>query len=104
MTRLVYVGKLEDMRPGSRKLVNGVDRVEVLVMNYDGRYFAVSNICPHKGARMCEGVMKGQYLECPWHMAKFRVEDGRGFWPATRGLRVFPVKVDGDSVYIESTI
>jgi nitrite reductase/ring-hydroxylating ferredoxin subunit len=95
------VGSTTDIPPGKMITVPGIDRVDVCVLNLDGKYFAVSNICTHKGAPLNRGSLKGKYLVCPWHKANFRVEDGRAFWPAERALRRFEIKVEGDNVYVK---
>ena len=95
------VASLSDIPPGKMITVSGIDRVEICIMNIDGKCFAVSNICTHKGAPLNRGTIKGKYLVCPWHKANFRIEDCKAFWPAERSLRKFEVKVDQDSVYVK---
>ena len=97
----VYVGEVHELPVGAMKLVAGIDRVDVLVLNLGGRYFAVTNVCTHKGAPLCEGEVRDDYIVCPWHKARFRVDNGRATWPATRGVRSYPVRVEGSSVYVD---
>jgi nitrite reductase/ring-hydroxylating ferredoxin subunit len=94
------VARRSEVPPGKMITVAGIDRVDVCLVNMDGKYFALSNICTHKGAPLNRGTLKGNYVVCPWHKANFRAEDGRAFWPAERALRKFEVKVDSDYIYI----
>ena len=95
------IGLARDLTSGKMITVSGVDRVDVCVANFDGKFCAVSNVCTHKGAPLNRGTLKGKYIVCPWHKANFRAEDGRAFWPAERSLRKFDVKVDGDYLYLK---
>ena len=102
MTCYLRVGDIRDLPPGSITVVSGIDRVDVCVINLEGKFYAVSGICPHKGGPLSKGTLKGKYLECPWHYACFQVDNGRHSWPAERDLRTFNVKVDGTSILIET--
>lgn len=42
-----------------------------------GREVIVPERCPHKGAPLAEGTIKGMFLECPWHGATFDLRTGR---------------------------
>ncbi|MGH2639787.1 MAG: Rieske (2Fe-2S) protein [Rhabdochlamydiaceae bacterium] len=96
----VRVADTSEVPPGSIKAVEGIDRVKLLIINKDGRYFALSGVCSHKGAPMERGKLKRDYLECPWHGALFKLETGRHSWPAPRDLRSYPLKVSGSDIYV----
>jgi 3-phenylpropionate/trans-cinnamate dioxygenase ferredoxin component len=56
-----------------------------------GRPFAVSNVCRHQFAKLGRGrVTADGCLECPWHRARYDVEDG-SMTSGPKG-RVFGVK------------
>ena len=101
MRKPVYVCETKDLPAGKTRLVPGVDRVDVLLVNRDGRYFAVTNICTHKGGPLSDGEIKGEYAICPWHKAHFRLDNGKQSWPALRAVRSYPVRVQGTSIYID---
>lgn len=96
------VARVDQLPPGARITVQGIDRVDLCIMNVDGNYFAFSNICPHKGAPLNEGEIARQYIVCPWHKARFRLSDGEGHWPSPRGLRNYKVKVEGNSILVRT--
>ena len=95
------IARTDEIPPGSMAIFPGVDIVDVCVVNVDGNYFAVSNICTHKGAPLNRGAFKGEHIVCPWHKATFHVKDGEHSWPAGRSLRSFKVRVEGDRILIE---
>ena len=64
-------------------------------------YFATDGICTHEHAYMSDGYVDGCIIECPLHQATFDVRTGKVLaGPATVDLPAFPVKVVGDSVFV----
>jgi naphthalene 1,2-dioxygenase ferredoxin component len=84
--------------------VTGFDAggIDLALYSVEGVVFATSNICTHGQARLCDGFLEGHEIECPLHQGRFDVRDGRALClPATEGLHVFPVKVEGGRVFVE---
>ena len=80
-------------------LVGGRD---MALYNAGGEIYATDNICTHGQARLCEGFLDGHEIECPLHQGKFDVRDGTpSCAPVTEALRSYPVKVDGQRVYLQ---
>ncbi|MDP3082712.1 MAG: non-heme iron oxygenase ferredoxin subunit [Rubrivivax sp.] len=64
--------------------------------------YATDNICTHGQARLCDGFLDGHEIECPLHQGKFDVRDGKPLCePVTDALRSYPVKIDGQRVYLQ---
>jgi nitrite reductase/ring-hydroxylating ferredoxin subunit len=88
------VAALEELPPGSRKLVTVKGRA-IVVFNIAGEFFALVNRCPHRGGSLCEGKLTGlveapepgrylysrpsEILRCPWHGWEFDVRTGRSW-------------------------
>ena len=101
LSQYVKVAEVKEIPPGSIKVIPGIDRVSVCLINLEGNYFAISGVCPHKGGPLYKGILRSKSLVCPWHNAGFRVDTGKHTWPAQRDLRTFEVKIEGDSVLIK---
>ena len=74
---------------------------KVVVANVEGSYFAIGNICTHRGCKLSQGTLTGQQVQCPCHGSIFDLKTGavvKG--PASRPEQSFKVKVDGDAVFI----
>ncbi len=104
------VGTAAEIGPGSRKIVE-VDGVSIGVFNVGGTYYALRNRCPHQGAQLCQGSLKGtalpsmpgeyiwaregEILRCPWHGWEFDVTTGQSICnPHRVRVRAYEVTVD----------
>lgn len=85
--------------PFSAKL----DRQQVAVFFYDGRFRAIGNRCNHRGGPLCEGMLHGEYVMCPWHAWEYSVLTGKG--PPgydDEAVPTFAVEEREDGVYVDS--
>ena len=74
---------------------------EVALYGVGGDVFATDNICTHGQARLCEGFLEGHEIECPLHQGKFDVRNGTPLCePVTEPIRSYPVKRDGQRVFL----
>ena len=94
----VRVCPAEDLPVGAAARVE-VDDQSVLVVNADGRIYAVQDRCTHHPAgRLSDGGRDGCVVECHTHLARFDVTTGEVVaGPARRALQTYAVEVsDGD--------
>jgi nitrite reductase/ring-hydroxylating ferredoxin subunit len=54
MAEHIEVAKIEDVPPGTARVVTAGDRLLALV-NVDGTFYAVDNECTHRGGDLGEG-------------------------------------------------
>jgi nitrite reductase/ring-hydroxylating ferredoxin subunit len=59
---------------------------EILIVNVDGTYYAVDNLCTHYGGNLSEGVLEGNVVTCPNHGSKFDVTTGKVVSPPAEAL------------------
>src|SRR5262245_20760018 len=79
-----------------------VDGYEIAVANVQGTFYALSDICTHRGCSLSEGVLDGTTLECICHGSRFDVSTGdvlRG--PAARSVQVYDVRVQGEDIVVD---
>jgi nitrite reductase/ring-hydroxylating ferredoxin subunit len=103
-TRRVRAGRLEDLPPGSKTLLR--DYLEnILLVNVAGKFFAVSNTCPHAGGWMVYGPLEGYILECPMHFWPFDLRTGCLVGMEATGiderLNTYPVIIEAGEVFVE---
>jgi nitrite reductase/ring-hydroxylating ferredoxin subunit len=74
----------------------------VALFNVNGNYYALEDVCPHRGAPLSEGVCEGTEVICPWHGARFDLSTGRHLCPpAPHGVASYAVQVTGDEIQID---
>jgi 3-phenylpropionate/trans-cinnamate dioxygenase ferredoxin subunit len=90
-----------EIPPGATKRVV-VDGVGVLLCNVDGTLYAVEDVCTHDGGPLDEGVLDGSRIMCPRHGALFDVTSGAALTlPAVVPLPTYPVRIEGDAIYVD---
>jgi toluene monooxygenase system ferredoxin subunit len=57
--------------------------------------------CPHQQGDLTEGLLDGTSLTCPVHLWEFDVKTCQGINPTHATLASYPVKLDGDDVYVD---
>ena len=97
MSKFMKVARADDIRPGERLRVE-MAGVEVVVVNLDGTFYAIGDVCTHDGGPLGEGALQGCALICPRHGARFDVRTGEALTrPAFEAAPTYEVKVlDGD--------
>ena len=109
------VAKVSEIPPGERKIVE-IEGRSIGLFNVHGTFVAVLNVCPHQQAPVCRGRLggttlpsppgefrwgrDGEILACPWHGWEFDLLTGRPLADRRRRLRLYPVTVEDDTVFI----
>ncbi len=106
------VGRVSEIAPGGRKIVD-VEGRSIGVFNVHGNYYALRNRCPHQGAPLCVGAIKGmtlpskpgeyiwaregEILRCPWHGWEFDITTGQSiFNPHNTRVKTYEVTVEAE--------
>jgi 3-phenylpropionate/trans-cinnamate dioxygenase ferredoxin subunit len=73
-----------------------VDGEPVAIVNAEGEFFAIHDVCSHAEVPLSEGEIEGTTLECWLHGSRFDLRSGKPTGlPATKSVPVYPVKIDG---------
>ena len=97
----VKVATVQELGPGQCKPFEAGGKPAAL-FNVGGTFYAIEDVCPHRGAPLHEGVCEGGVVHCPWHGAQFDLTTGAHLSPpAQRGVRAFAVQVVGDEVRVD---
>jgi nitrite reductase/ring-hydroxylating ferredoxin subunit len=74
----------------------------IALYDVDGTIFATDNICTHAYARLSDGWLDGEAIECPLHAARFDVRTGKVLDPpATEDLKTYAVRLVADDIEIK---
>ena len=76
---------------------------EVLVACVEGGDFkAFQGTCPHQSIPLIEGMFDGKTLTCRAHQWMFDACTGKGINPGDCQLASYPIKIEGNDVYIDT--
>lgn len=98
-TKVASVGEVGE---GQARVVE-VDGRSIAVFNVAGQFYAIDNVCPHRGGPLGEGDVEGKIVVCPWHAWRWDVTTGANANnPAVR-VACYPVTVEGGSIFVALT-
>jgi nitrite reductase/ring-hydroxylating ferredoxin subunit len=91
---LVTVGRVEDVPEGRGATVELKDGTELALYNVEGRFYAVENFCPHRGAPLADGNLCGATIECDWHGWRFDLLTGHCLGRPAERLEAYEVRIE----------
>jgi nitrite reductase/ring-hydroxylating ferredoxin subunit len=91
---LVTVGRVEDLPEGRGATVELKSGRELALYNVGGGFHAVENFCPHKGAPLADGNLRGHTIECDWHGWLFDVRSGACLNRPSQPLQTYEVVIE----------
>jgi nitrite reductase/ring-hydroxylating ferredoxin subunit len=96
------VGKTSDVGPGELKYVEvGPDFLAIVLINFEGDFYALSDICTHEEASLSDGELQGDELECPLHGGAVEIKTGLpANFPIVVPATTYRTRVVGDEVQI----
>ena len=97
--KYVKVMSEEDLPIGKSAIISAGED-EIALFNYKGKYYAVANKCPHRGAPLGEGRIEEGIVICPNHEWRFKLESGANMQNPELFIPTYPVKVKNENIYI----
>ena len=89
-----------DLAPGQMTYVE-VGEDPVCLINLDGEFFALCDICTHQDASLSDGEIVGDEIECPLHGGAFDIRTGApASMPVVTPVETYRVRVRGDLVEV----
>ncbi len=95
------VGALSDFEEDKPEAVD-VDGTPVAVVRTgEGKVYAIHDVCSHANVALSEGEVVDGEIECWLHGSTFQLATGKPTClPAVEPVPVYPVKIEGDDVYV----
>jgi nitrite reductase (NADH) small subunit len=100
MSQWHRLAAVDEVPPGSARELTAGDRV-IALYNVGGRFYALDGVCPHAGGPLGEGMLEGTVVTCPWHGWQFDVATGRHCLNPRLEHTKFPLKVEGNDIFVE---
>ncbi|NCB24976.1 MAG: non-heme iron oxygenase ferredoxin subunit [Bacteroidia bacterium] len=91
------------------KMKLAVENQEILLVKFEGSFYAVDNKCTHMGGSLYEGRLEGHTIVCPKHGTAFDVKTGQvsqggkiAFIKVNpHNLHSYPVLIEGTNILVE---
>jgi nitrite reductase/ring-hydroxylating ferredoxin subunit len=100
MAYFTPIAKAGEIAPGMKKRVK-IGEEDVLIVNVEGTFYAVSNLCTHNRLPLSAGRLDGYIIRCTYHGSEFDVRTGEvKTKPAETPLPTYEIKVDGDDILV----
>lgn len=93
------IATIDQVPRGTGKVVQVGGRA-IALFNIDGTFYALDNVCTHRGGPLGEGKVDGTVVTCPWHGNQFDLTTGQVV-VGTRPVTTFAVLTQGDDVLID---
>ncbi|HWB72168.1 MAG TPA: Rieske 2Fe-2S domain-containing protein [Egibacteraceae bacterium] len=93
----------DDALPEAKAQRVTVSGTDVLLYRHEGRIYALTNRCSHRGGPLDKGRIEDAQVTCPWHRSRFCLLDGsivQG--PATAPQPVYDVRVQAGKIEIRT--
>jgi pyruvate oxidase len=90
----------KDLLPDGRVKTVTAGHQGICLTNFEGKFSALDNRCPHQGGPLGEGSIENGYLRCPWHGWDFHPCTGIPPGGYDDGIATFDVKEENDAIYI----
>ena len=113
---LHLVADESDVAEGERIIVN-VEGRSIGIFRVNGELHALHNRCPHEGAPLCKGPIRGttlpskvyeyeygrhnEIVRCPWHGWEFEIKTGKAIFSDKVRTRKYKVQVENGKIGIE---
>jgi nitrite reductase (NADH) small subunit/3-phenylpropionate/trans-cinnamate dioxygenase ferredoxin subunit len=95
------VGQVSDFPAGKLKKVQ-VSKEDVVIANIDGKIYAMTAMCTHRGGPLDEGELEGTTVICPYHGGQFDITTGKVVAPPPKKDEVsFEVRIEGTDVLLK---
>jgi nitrite reductase/ring-hydroxylating ferredoxin subunit len=96
----VEVAETKDIQSSNMKAIDLAGE-KFCIVNIEGNYNAIGNVCTHVGGPLNEGTLEGYDVECPWHGSKFDVRTGEPTKPPARqAVPTYEVKVEDNNILV----
>ena len=99
----IFVAGPEEIAEGHRKIIQ-VGDLSIGVFRHKGQWIALHNSCLHRGGPVCQGIIEGDVITCPWHGYQYDLPTGELLLDRDASLAKYPVDVRADGLYLRIPI
>ncbi|BBN94091.1 benzene 1,2-dioxygenase system ferredoxin subunit [Deinococcus grandis] len=94
------VGPTASLPDGQQTAVD-IGGISVVVVNFEGQYYALRNNCTHKDFPLLGGDVSMGRITCEKHGAKFELATGKAkTLPAVKPVKLYRTQVEDGQLYV----
>ena len=97
---IVRATKKDEIPPGTIHEFQ-LDGKTVAIANVNDKFFAINNVCLHRGGPLGEGELEGSIVTCPWHGWQYDVTTGKVVMNPAVGVDCYLVELRGDDIFVD---
>ncbi len=95
------VADCNDVKEGEALQVR-VEGEPIALYKLGGDFHATHDVCTHAQAFLSDGYIDGDCVECPLHAGVFHIPTGKPVsGPVLAPVRIYPVKIEGQTLMVE---
>ncbi|MGH9741288.1 MAG: Rieske (2Fe-2S) protein [Candidatus Acidiferrum sp.] len=72
----------------------------VALANVDGKFYAINDVCVHRGGPLGEGELHQNVVTCPWHGWQYDVTTGKVTQNPSMGVACYGTEVRGEEIFV----
>jgi nitrite reductase/ring-hydroxylating ferredoxin subunit len=92
--------KTSDVQSGAGKGIE-INGKAIAVFNVEGKFYAINDVCGHRGGPLSEGEIDGTTVICPWHGWRYNVTSGENELVPALPTEKYELKVEGDDILVD---
>jgi nitrite reductase (NADH) small subunit/3-phenylpropionate/trans-cinnamate dioxygenase ferredoxin subunit len=78
-----------------------VDGKVIALANVGGTFYAIDNVCLHRGGPLGGGVLEGKVVTCPWHGWQYDVTTGKVAQNPEVGVSCYKLELRGEDIFVD---
>jgi NAD(P)H-dependent nitrite reductase small subunit len=100
MADFISVAGVDDVPDGEGRVVEA-NGIAVALFNVGGNFYALDNLCIHRGGPLGDGICSAGTVTCPWHGWQFDIASGECAGLPGQSVDAYEVRVEGDAVQVK---
>lgn len=91
----------ENVLPKGERLFIEINHDPIVIINQDGKLFAIGNVCTHDNGTVGDGEIEDGCIICPRHGARFEIATGKALTlPAVEDIPSYVVRINSGQIEI----
>jgi len=92
--------KASDVPAGTIRQVQVAGK-SIALANVQGKFYAINDVCVHRGGPLGQGELTDKVVTCPWHGWQYDVTTGKVVQNPNMGVACYPAELRGDEVFVD---